>query len=174
MTDLPPPLPPLAAVPDGYVAYGAAPSAGRQPSAGSVFGQLVWRIIVLSTVGGAAIGVGFMVVGAFVSGDSELATYGFAAAMVGAIFGLVLGVPAGLVLGGIGCAMLVPYRGKSFTHWWARISAVVAVGIFYAWLWSNLNTAELAPLLGLTVPGVLGAFFGSWFLVRWYTKRMAD
>jgi hypothetical protein len=145
-----------------------------QPSRGSVFGQLVWRTIVLAVGGGAAIGFGFMLIGAFVSGDSELATYGIAAAIVGAIFGLLLGIPAGLVLGGLGCAMLVPYKGKRATNWWAHISALLAVALFYLWLWSQFEIADLVPLLGLTVPGVFGAFFGSWFLVRWYTKRMGD
>lgn len=183
MTDLPPPFsahqplpPPGGAVPVGYVPYGATGPSSLQPSAGSVFGQLVWRIIVLSTGGGAAIGLGFMIVGSIVEGSSDLAGLGFVATVVGAILGMVLGVPAGLVLGGMGAAMLVPYKGKSYTMWWARITSVLAVVVFYTRLWwsINIDDGELWVVAGLTVPGVLGAFFGSWFLVHWYTHRMGD
>lgn len=183
MTDLPPPFstnrplpPPAGAVPTGYVPYAAAAARSPQPSGGSVFGQLVWRIIVLSMGGGAVIGAGFMLVGAAVEGNSDIATFGVAALIVGAIFGLLLGVPAGLILGGIGAAMLVPYKGKSYTMWWARIAAVVAVVIFYTWLWwaISIDDGQFWVVAGLTVPGLLGAFFGSWFLVHWYTHRMGD
>ncbi|MEQ1701424.1 MAG: hypothetical protein ABMA25_15050 [Ilumatobacteraceae bacterium] len=183
MTDLPPPFsanqplpPPSGPVPTGYVPYGVAPVRSPQPSGGSVFGQLVWRIIVLSMAGGAVIGAGFVLVGALVQGDSDVASLGFAAMFVGTIFGLILGVPAGLVLGGIGAAMLVPYKGKSYTKWWARIGALIAVALFYTWLWwaISIDEGEYWLVAGLTAPGLLGAFFGSWFLVHWYTRRMGD
>lgn len=169
-------LPPPNAIPQGYVAYGAQPMHSPQPSAGSVFGQLVWRVIVLSIAGGAVIGLGFVLVGALVQGDADTAGLGIAAMFVGTIFGLFLGVPAGVVLGGIGAAMLVPYKGRSYTMWWARIGALIAVGLFYTWLWwsISIDDGEYWVVAGLTMPGLLGAFFGSWFLVRWYTKRMGD
>jgi hypothetical protein len=183
VTDLPPPFssqpplpPPQGYAPAGYVPYGTDNRHLLQPSGGSVFGQLVWRIIVLAMGGGAVIGLGFVIVGAIVGGDSDVATFGFIALIVGAIFGLVLGVPAGLVLGGIGAAMLVPYKGKGYTHWWARISALIAVSLFYLWLWggTSLSGDEYGVIIGLTAPGLLGAFFGSWFLVHWYCRRMGD
>lgn len=182
MTDLPPPFsadpplpPPAAGVPAGYVAYGAQPAYSPQPSAGSVFGQLVWRVIVLSTAGGAVIGAGFVIVGSLVQGESDVASFGIIAMIVGAIFGLFLGVPAGLVLGGLGAAMLVPYKGRSYTMWWARIGAMIAVAAFYAWLWWSIELdGEFLVVAGLTAPGMLGAFFGSWFLVHWYVRRMGD
>lgn len=183
VTDLPPPFsahqplpPPGGAMPAGYVPYGAAVARSPQPSAGSVFGQLVWRIIVLAMGGGALIGLGFVIVGSLVQGDSDVAGFGFAAMIVGAILGLFLGVPAGLVLGGIGAAMLVPYKGKRYTMWWARIASLLAVALFYTRLWwsINIDDGEYWVVAGLTIPGLLGAFFGSWFLVHWYTHRMGD
>lgn len=163
-------------LPAGYVGYRQEVLRPRAPSRGAVFGQVLWRTLVVSIAGGAIIGAGFIVVGAVVSSDSELAGAGFAAAVVGAIFGLFLGVPAGLVLGALGAWVLVPYKGKGFTHWSARIGALLAVGLFYTWIWSSirLHSSDVMPLIGLTAPGVVGAFFGSLFLVRWYTKRMGD
>ena len=176
---MPGPLPvpgSAAAMPAGYVAYQPAAQPPRGPSRGAVFGQILWRTIVLSMVGGAVIGTGFIVVGSLVSKDSDLAGFSLAAGFVGAVLGLFLGVPAGLVLGGLGCALLVPYRGKGTTHWSARIGGVVAVSVFYALIWgdNSFHSSEWPALVGLTVPGLAGAFFGSLFLVRWYTKRMGD
>jgi len=163
-------------MPAGYVAYQPAAAPPRGPSRGAVFGQILWRTIVLAMGGGALIGIGFIVVGSMVSKDSDLAGFSLAAGFVGAILGLFLGVPSGLALGGVGCALLVPYRGKASTHTFARIGAMLAVSVFYGWMWSghNFDSGEWPALVGLTLPGLAGAFFGSLFLVRWYTKRMGD
>jgi hypothetical protein len=69
--------------------------------------------------------------------------------------------------------VLVPYRGKSFTHRYARLASIVTVGLFLAWLFHDTSSANDAGWLALiVVPSLLGAWFGSLFLVRWYSVRM--
>lgn len=181
MTDLPPPVGPFDAPPPGYVAFRPGPGPGSPmmaiahgaPGRGAVFGQLLWRSIVVAIAGGAAVGIVFVVIGAFVDSSSDFAGYSIAAAFVGAVLGLILGVPAGLLIGGVGAAVLVPYRGRSFTHRYARIASTIAVGVFLAWLFHDSTGSTDAGWLALIVaPSLLGAWFGSLFLVRWYSVRM--
>lgn len=173
VSDLPPPFGAASGPPAGYVAYGQDVSARPQPSGGAVFGQILWRSIVVAILGGAVIGAGFILVGSLIEGDTDAVDYTVAAIFVGAILGLILGVPAGLVIGGVGAAVLVPYKGKAYTHWYARIAAVISVVLFFGWLFNDVDNLN-GWILVFVVPGLLGAYFGSLFLVRWYTKRMGD
>ena len=174
MTDLPPPLGSPSGPPAGYLAYGHDERARPQPSGGAVFGQILWRSIVVAVIGGAVIGAGFILIGSLVDGDADAAEFTLAAIFIGAILGLLLGVPAGLIIGGIGAALLVPYKGKSYTTWYARIAAVISVTLFFGWLFSDSVDDLDMWVLVFVVPGLLGAYFGSLFLVRWYTNRMGD
>ena len=143
-----------------------------------MFGQVLWRTIVVAIGGGAGIGflIGlFGVAISLFSDDDDLSGgiigFPFLAAYIAAVFGLFLGVVAGLLLATLAAVTLVPYRGSRPTILTIRITAVVLVGLFMMLLFLDAVDAEI--LVGAIVgAGLLGAWFLSPFLVRWYVRRM--
>jgi len=134
---------------------------------GTVFGQVLWRSIVVATVGGAVIAGGLAAV--FVPFDeTNLADIGIFA-YIGAVLGLVLGVLAGLMIGAIAGVTLVPYPTAHRVRRTTRITSVACV-FAYLGLWT-VGSWDEPLVVTIVVAGVLGAAATSNFLVNWYIRR---
>jgi hypothetical protein len=87
------------------------------------------------------------------------------------VFGLVLGVVGGLVIGAVTAIRLVPYPGEGVALLTARVTSVVVVGAFMALLFAGATGAWSAIAL-ISALSLVGAWMSAPFLVGWYVRRL--
>lgn len=148
------------------------------PTRGVIFGQVLWRSLVLAVGGGAVIGfaVGLVLaVWALVWEDAsirELPVVLVLGTYVGAGTGIALGVLGGLLISTVAALRLVPYPGEGQTLLTMRVTSVVVVGLFMALLFGGA-VGGWAGVALITALGLAGAWMSAPFLVGWYLQRLA-
>jgi len=136
-----------------------------------VFAHVLWRSIVLATVGGAVIGFAVFAPFAMFDDENSIGDAGLAA-YIGAWIGLLLGLLSGIVVGVVAASVLVPYKGSERTISTVRISAIITVAGFFLMLFMGVLDEPI--VWALIVLGLIGTALLSPWLIRWYVKRMGD
>lgn len=152
-----------------------------RPGRVSVFGEVWLWSTVLTVVGGAVIGaVGFplsVFIGSWPPEDVGTVVLTIWIGLIGGLVcGLLLGPPAGVVLGLFVALVLVPYRGAAITTLMVRAVATLLVVVpFVLVLGSHLWEGPRGSGFWLmVVPSVLGAWWISPLATRSYIARMSD
>lgn len=146
-------------------------------SRSTVFGQVLWRSLVVAIGGGAVVGalsgLVFAVV-TFVVGDDafdDVVVVPLLGAYFGGLLGLVLGVIGGLIIAAVTAIRIVPYPGEGVALLTARVTSVVVVGAFMALLFAGATGAWSAIAL-ISALALVGAWMSGPFLVGWYIRRL--
>jgi hypothetical protein len=143
----------------------------------AVFGQVLWRSLVVAIAGGAVVGaisgLVFAVVTLVVGDDAfdEVVVVPLLGAYFGGVFGLVLGVVGGLIIAAVTAIRIVPYPGEGVALLTARVTSVVVVGAFMALLFAGATGAWSAIAL-ISALALVGAWMSGPFLVGWYVRRL--
>jgi hypothetical protein len=140
-----------------------------------VFGHVFWRALTVSILGGAAAGfVGTLALAATEPEDGAF-LFAFVVALVGAVFGVLLGLVAAPIMGGICAWRLVPYPGARSCTRLARGLAFGLVLAFLPLLFWEATTDDNATILlmgAISAISLAGAWVGGGWTIRWYVRRM--